>query len=679
MKKNKETEKVMATQLYSNVGKGFVFFSLLVSAFSCNKEAVPQDSKQEQVIVMSSASTKSQLSGQKILWSPFDEISVFDGNDNCRFVTQSNEYSAVFTGNVSTGDYYYALYPYDNNASINGNVISTELPSEQSVVAGTFAPGANLAVTKTAEVDGVQCGIFRNAGCYLKLNISGAGTGISNITAAAIGGEALSGPVQVQIDETGMPSATDDGGNSYARLVSSNGIFNVGSYYLVLLPNQLSRGLRITVNGSDRELLSYDIDELTGLERNVVYSFTFAEDWLSGSLEIEGLGEVIDVNATAPDITTDWNDWHSASDVRSLLLSAANSGKTYFSMFKYFNFETSDKITGYKLTTYGLPYIYGVDFYKAFGTFFPIESQLEVRSNLKSIVKKAWRTGRSIPAFSWHLESPYAVYSDFCERQGESMGCRYAYDNGKSDNFPAKYRYQVRDILNNRQIDTLGIHCLGDWFDDRVREIADFINDMVDDAGNPIPIILRLWHEVEDSWAWWQVASYSYTNCTKNEYIQLYQLTVTKLRNYCPNAEILFAFCTDRYFDSKNEYLTCYPGDGYVDILGYDDYSIGDASDYYGIKAWALSDMKKRSRNVSSAASDKGKIAALFETNNVYEGDAARNYYNDYVQEILQDSNTHLSIFQVWSTSENTTEKKEALKEFIRRDNILFEKLAPQE
>lgn len=656
-----------------------VTFSLVLAVMSCSKEGGAICQKDEMAMEMSTVTTKSQLSDKLVLWQTGDAISVFDGNENCRFVSTEDGLTATFYGEASTRDYYYTLYPYNSAATISNGVISTELPAEQPATSGSFAAGANLSMAKTVLYKGNHSGFFRNAGCYLKLIVTSPGAGVYNITASAIGGEKLSGPVNVQLDSKEIPVVSANGGNSYVKMISSNGSVGVGEYYLVLLPTQLSKGLKITVNGNSREICSFNISSLKKVDRNFVYAFTFSEDWLTGSLEIEGLGDVITVPASGPEVETSWNNWTTKADVLNKLKSARTAGKTYFSMFKFFNYESSENITGYKTTNYGLPYIYGIDFYTAFGTYFPQASRLEDRDNIKAVVQKAWRSNRSIPSFTWHLESPYAVYSDFYEQQGQKMGCRYVYGRaGIAENFPAKYRYQVRDILNNRQVDTLGIGRLGDWFDTRVREVASFINELVDEEGHPIPIIFRLWHEVESGWAWWQVNSYNYTNCSKDEYIALYQLTVGKFRTYCPNAQIMFAFCTDRHFESKSEYLTCYPGDDYVDILGYDDYEIGDASDYL-IPLWALNEQKNRAKNVTAIANEKGKVAAIFETNNVYSGDEALNFYNDWVQKILKGSDIGLSLFQVWSESENTTEKKTAMKEFIRQDNIIFGRLAPQE
>lgn len=650
------------------------------SVNSCTRDIQPDGQSDCIFITLSSNASKTELDGRDVLWCPSDEISVFDGGENCRFTTTGSGKTATFTGSASLRDTFKVVYPFDYAAVIDEGDICTSLMTDQTARKGSFASGANLAATMVHSEGGTLSGTIRNVGCYFKVSVSSSVSGIKSIKAEALGGEPLSGAVRISFEEDGIPVVNDNGGNSYARLLCPEGTMDAGEYYLVMLPGELSKGLRLTVANNEGVSRSYDFKTLSRLERNVVYSFKYTVDGLIGGLEIEDLGEEIDVSSFSRDKITEWNSWKNAEDVRNLFLKAQSEHKTYFSNFKFFNYETADDILGSKLTRYGLPFVYGVDFYKAFGTYYPKSSRDKTKANLMGIVQSAWKAGHSIPSFSWHLESPYAVYEDFYKRQGQGMGCRYLYGYEVVDNFPARYRYQVRDILSNRQVDTLGIHCLGDWFDDRVREVAEFINGFVDEEGRPIPIILRLWHELEHRWAWWQVNYYKYTNCSKDDYIALFRLTVDKFRKYCPDAHILFGFCTDRSFTTESRYLTCYPGDDYVDIMGYDDYHIGRIDKYSDSPSATMDNLLLHSRVVSGAASKHGKIAAIFETNNDFTRSSDpefstamnRNYYKDYVQAILLDEQTHLGFFQIWGGCDNSTAKKEALNEFIRESNIIF-------
>lgn len=622
-------------------------------------------------ITLASATTKTALDDKNIVWCAGDAISVFDGSSNCKFTTSESGASATFTGTAASVNAYSVLYPFDYAATLEDGVINTFLPTDQTATVSGFAPSANLAATQVVADRGNLYGLLKNVGCYLKIPVASSESGIKWVKAEAIGGESLSGAIGIMFDGDGVPIAVENGGSSYARLVCEEGVFEPGYYYLVMLPGTLSKGLRITVANKEGVSRSQDFKKLSQLNRNAVYFYNAAAEDLIGSLTIQDVGEELDVYESAPAVVTRWNNWSNKSEAKELFLDAQAEGKTYFSMFKFYNFEKSGEIVNSNVTNYGRPYVYGVDLYMGLGTYFPEESRQVIKSNLKNIVHKAWRSNRAIPSISWHLESPYADYSTFYGVYGQKMGCRYVYGNQYGADFPASYRYQVRDIVNNRKVNYAGIVYLGDWFDDRVREVADFINGLVED-GIHIPVILRLWHELESSWAWWQVNGYNYTNCSREEYIALFRLTVDKLRAYCPDANILFAFCPNRHFKSESVYLTCYPGDDYVDFVGYDDYGIGDTSEYSGDKAQTLNALINRSRIVSKVAEEKGKIAAIFETNNQYEGEAAMNFYNDYVQEILTDSNTHLGLFQLWSSSTNTVVKRNALIEFLHYDNVVF-------
>jgi len=69
---------------------------------------------------------------------------------------------------------------------------------------------------------------------------------------------------------------------------------------------------------------------------------------------------------------------------------------------------------------------------------------------------------------------------------------------------------------------------------------------------------------------------------------------------------LLWAYSTD-VFDSKQAYLERYPGDAYVDVLGFDDYQSVRSPATRAVFA-------RRLRDVVELAEARGKIAALTET-----------------------------------------------------------------
>ena len=84
----------------------------------------------------------------RVFWLPGDKISVFSAGQMGEFTSQNAESTAstFFKGRIfvdaqelNNGGWITALYPFDPNATISGNVITTSLPSVQQAVAGGVA------------------------------------------------------------------------------------------------------------------------------------------------------------------------------------------------------------------------------------------------------------------------------------------------------------------------------------------------------------------------------------------------------------------------------------------------------------------------------------------------------------------------------------------------------------
>ena len=94
-----------------------------------------------------------------------------------------------------------------------------------------------------------------------------------------------------------------------------------------------------------------------------------------------------------------------------------------------------------------------------------------------------------------------------------------------------------------------------------------------DDKGTLIPVVFRMYHEHTGAWFWW-----GSKQCTPEEYKQLWIMTVEYLRDKKNVHNLLYAYSPS---ETKNEaeYLERYPGDEYVDIVGYDCYVPGKDSE----------------------------------------------------------------------------------------------------
>ncbi len=144
-----------------------------------------------------------------------------------------------------------------------------------------------------------------------------------------------------------------------------------------------------------------------------------------------------------------------------------------------------------------------------------------------------------------------------------------------------------------------------DRFDDFVRDLTAYDGD-----GNEylIPVIFRPWHEMNADFFWWG-DSFS----SREAYRDLYRFTVEYLRDEKGLNNILWAFSPNSLseFDYDTEFWEWYPGDKYVDILGFDDYytTWGGYNHEDGVAK-----MTEYLVWLVEQAEERGKIPALTET-----------------------------------------------------------------
>ena len=206
--------------------------------------------------------------------------------------------------------------------------------------------------------------------------------------------------------------------------------------------------------------------------------------------------------------------------------------------------------------------------------------EIDARVNLDSVPFKkmkqyictAYENGAVI-TISWHLNNPLT---------------------GKSawDPSPAN---TVRSILPGGEKNDL----YKSWLD----KVASFFNNLKGKKGEYIPVIFRPYHELNGSWFWW-----GGKNCTPQEVIALWRYTVAYLRDTKNIHQLLYAFNTDR-FATEAEYLERYPGNEWVDIVGFDIYQKGAIlpNDQF------ITELDKSLTMLEKIAASKNKIPALTE------------------------------------------------------------------
>ena len=139
-------------------------------------------------------------------------------------------------------------------------------------------------------------------------------------------------------------------------------------------------------------------------------------------------------------------------------------------------------------------------------------------------------------------------------------------------------------------------------FKRQLNRVADFFSTLKDDQGHDIPFIFRPWHEMDGTWFWWGTKT-----CTPEELKALFRFTVEYLRKTKGLSQMVVAYSPDRNFNNEEEFLTWYPGDDVVDILGMDNYE--DFKQENGV-----SEVIRKLHIVIKLAKAKGVLAALTET-----------------------------------------------------------------
>jgi mannan endo-1,4-beta-mannosidase len=121
--------------------------------------------------------------------------------------------------------------------------------------------------------------------------------------------------------------------------------------------------------------------------------------------------------------------------------------------------------------------------------------------------------------------------------------------------------------------------------------------------GTLIPVIFRPFHENNGGWFWWGAG-----HTTSAEFIEIFRYTVEYLRDRKCVRNLLYSYSPNSSFGGDpTNYLKTYPGDEFVDVLGYDAY---DST--AGSAEWLAATVEDLAM-VVGLAEERGKIPAFTE------------------------------------------------------------------
>ena len=242
--------------------KKLMFFALSFLAVSCSlKEELLSENLQS--IGVAVESTKISLMDGVSVWNSGDNVSVFYKSSANELWTYSGSDGA--TGGViqssavrtETSSDIYAVYPYDLSASLDGNVILTEIPSAQTVLSGSFGKGTAVMVAKS-DSDNL---IFRFATAFVALRLSGSEASISSIKLRSVAGEKIAGACSVAVSDN-APAVSASGTDEITLNGVEGPIAYDGSdvlYLAAVAPGTYSSGFEAVFNISDgRQIVAKD-------------------------------------------------------------------------------------------------------------------------------------------------------------------------------------------------------------------------------------------------------------------------------------------------------------------------------------------------------------------------------------------------------------------------------------
>lgn len=217
--------------------------------------------------------------GKQVFWEPGDEIKVFSGSRSGKFSSSAEGLEAVttFTGYLEGTDPdvqdIWAVYPYSDDATFDGECITTTIPSVQIARPGTFAQGANVAIahSNTTELQ------FYNVGGGIRFSLKE--SGVKYVVLESIGSESLAGTATISLNaETPAVVGITENKSAIALFAEEGQYLPHGEWlYISTLPVALQQGFRLRFVSDDSfGVLGYE--KPVELKRRVYISINEADD-----------------------------------------------------------------------------------------------------------------------------------------------------------------------------------------------------------------------------------------------------------------------------------------------------------------------------------------------------------------------------------------------------------------
>ena len=243
------------------------------------------------------------------------------------------------------------------------------------------------------------------------------------------------------------------------------------------------------------------------------------------------------------------------------------------------NWRLQDDSSDVKAVTGSYPAVYGWDLAKLEHDSTADINGIPFKTQRK-LVKDAYQRG-GVNTFCWHMDNPVNDLT--------------AWDTTANS---------VKEILADGPAH--------DKYVEYLDKAAKYLKNLKSDNGEAIPILFRPFHELTGGWFWWGSKT-----TDPQDLVAIWRFTIDYLRKKKKVHNLLIVYSTAD-FNSADDFLARYPGDDYVDFIGFDLYCLDSQAKF-------VQQLDNQLGIMQQVANDHHKIACIPEIG--YEGIPDANWW----------------------------------------------------
>lgn len=319
--------------------------------------------------------------------------------------------------------------------------------------------------------------------------------------------------------------------------------------------------------------------------------------------------------------------------------------------------------TGRAPQLYGIEATYALDEYWGLFTHDIVPSGPGINERYKKFlvqsVKDAYDKYGSIPVIVYHMANPYSPLPP------KRYGAYQEYKDSEHKNVVSEMRLGKGTVCGFRGRNTNP----KEYLDEKLDSLASLIKILTDKQGNPIPCIIRPFHEMDMNSFWWGV-----DYCTPEDYIWLYHYTRDKISKQVGTHNLIWGYSLGCKFATLETMMERYPGNDYVDIIGGEEYNMG-----YN-ERWT-NDTYNRCMLITQEAFKRNKVCGLFEcgVSQIEEKEDLLNgsFYTTELPNLIKHEGIDLSFILGFNGTymPTTDEGRRLYRAFVRSRNMYKRKL----